>query len=190
MPIAITPTPLEGVVIIDPKVVEDERGFFMESWNARDFKEAGIADPFVQDSHSRSTRAVLRGLHYQDMTAPLSKLVRCTVGRVFDVAVDLRLGSPTFGKWFSVELSADNRRQLYVPVGYAHGFQTLSEVAEVQYKQTGFYAPSASRVLAWNDPDVGIAWPLADHLLSDRDMNGMTLRDYAAQPAFPYRQAG
>jgi dTDP-4-dehydrorhamnose 3,5-epimerase len=190
MPIAITSTPLEGVVIIDPKVMEDERGFFMESWNARDFREAGIADQFVQDSHSRSTRGVVRGLHYQDITAPLSKLVRCTVGRVFDVVVDLRLGSPTFGKWFSVELSADDRRQLYIPVGFAHGFQTLSEVAEVQYKQTGFYAPGASRVLAWDDPDVGIAWPLADHLLSDRDMNGMTLRDYAAQPAFTYRQAG
>src|SRR5262245_32392002 len=176
MPLAVTTTPLEGVKIIDPVVIRDERGFFMESWNARDYAAAGIADQFVQDSHSLSSRSVVRGLHYQDMTAPLTKLVRCTVGSVFDVVVDLRMGSPTFGRWFSVELSAGNARQIYVPVGYAHGFQTLSDVAEMQYKQSGFYAPNASRVLAWDDPDVGIAWPLGDHLLSDRDLNGMTLR--------------
>jgi dTDP-4-dehydrorhamnose 3,5-epimerase len=189
MALVVSSATLEGVLVIEPKVIEDARGFFMESWNQRDFAAAGIADEFVQDSHSRSGRSVLRGMHYQDMTAPMAKLVRCTAGSVFDVAVDLRLGSATFGKWFGVELSAANHRQLYVPVGFAHGFQVLSDVADVQYKQTGFYVPSASQVLAWNDPDVGVRWPVAECLLSGRDQHGMTLQDYLRMPAFTYAHA-
>ena len=134
--------------------------------------------------HSRSSYGVPRGMHYQDMTAPMGKLLRCTVGRIFDVAVDLLVSSPTFGKWFSVELSADNKKQIYVPVGFAHGFATLSDVAEVQYKQTSFYTPSSEGTLAWNDPDVGIQWPLTSPTLSKRDQNGMSLKEYLKKPAF------
>ncbi len=186
MPIAVTKTPLEGVVLIDPKCVQDDRGFFMESWHARDFAAAGLAMAFVQDNHSRSGRGVLRGLHYQDMSAPIGKLVRCTVGRVFDVAVDLRFGSPTFGRWVGVELSADNKREIYVPVGFGHGFQALSDVAEIQYKQTNFYNPSAEGTVAWNDPDIGIEWPLPDPILSPKDRLGKSLKDFARAPAFRY----
>jgi dTDP-4-dehydrorhamnose 3,5-epimerase len=189
MAIVVTPAPLEGVLVIDSTVIEDERGFFMESWNQRDFAGAGMTDAFVQDSHSRSARSVLRGMHYQDMTAPMAKLVRCTAGRVFDVVVDLRVGSATFGNWFGTELSGANHRQVYVPVGFAHGFQVLSDVADVQYKQTGFYVPSASQVLAWNDSDVDIRWPLAECVLSGRDRHGMTLKDYLRTPAFSYAHA-
>jgi dTDP-4-dehydrorhamnose 3,5-epimerase len=189
MAIVVTPAPLEGVLVIEPRVIEDERGFFMESWNQRDFAGAGIIDAFVQDSHSRSARSVLRGMHYQDMTAPMSKLVRCTAGRVFDVVVDLRVGSATLGKWFGIELSAEKHHQLYVPIGFAHGFQALSDVADVQYKQSGFYVPAASQVLAWNDPDVGVRWPLAECLLSGRDQQGITLKDYLRTPAFSYAHA-
>jgi dTDP-4-dehydrorhamnose 3,5-epimerase len=188
MPIAVTETPLEGVVLIDPKCIQDGRGFFMVSWHARDFADVGLPMPFVQDSHSRSTRGVLRGLHYQDMTAPIGKLVRCTAGRVFDVAVDLRLGSPTFGRWVGLELSADNKRQIYVPVGFGHGFQALSDVAEVQYKQTNFYTPASEGTVAWNDPDIGIEWPIADPILSSRDQRGASLKDFAKAPAFRYEQ--
>src|SRR6478672_9402038 len=135
----ITETPLAGLLLVDIEYFQDERGFFVESWNKRDFSAAGIHSDFVQDSHSASRYGVLRGLHYQDMRAPLGKLVRCTVGRVLDVAVDLRVSSKTFGQWFSIELSSENQTQLYVPVGFAHGFATLADVCEVQYKQTDFY---------------------------------------------------
>jgi dTDP-4-dehydrorhamnose 3,5-epimerase len=186
MAITLTATPLEGVVFIQPKCSQDDRGFFMESWHARDFAEAGLTMPFVQDSHSRSGRGVLRGLHYQDMTAPMGKLVRCTVGRVFDVAVDLRFGSPTFGRWVGIELTADNKRQIYVPVGFGHGFQALSDVAEIQYKQTNFYNPTSEGTVAWNDPEIGIEWPLADPILSPRDERGKSLKAFAQAPAFTY----
>ena len=189
MPIAVTKTPLEGVVLIDPKVVQDGRGFFMESWHAREFADAGLSMSFVQDSHSRSGRGVLRGLHYQDMTAPMGKLVRCTAGRVFDVAVDLRLGSPTFGRWVGVELTADNKRQIYVPVGFGHGFQALSDVAEIQYKQTNFYNPVSEGTVAWNDRDIGIEWPIAEPILSPRDQRGVSLKDFALAPAFRYGES-
>jgi len=129
---------------------------------------------------------VLRGLHFQDMTAPLGKLVRCTAGRIFDVAVDLRAGSPAFGRWTSVELTEENARQLWVPVGFAHGFQALTDHVEVQYRQTGYYAPQAETCIAWDDPDIGVAWPLPDTLLSDRDRGGRSLQDYVAAPAFVY----
>ena len=150
------------------------------------FQGAGMR--FVQDSHSRSRRAVLRGLHYQDMTAPLGKLVRCTVGEIFDVAVDLRVGSPTFGHFVSVNLSAENKRQMYVPVGFAHGFQALTDAVEVQYRQTGYYVPAAEGSVAWNDPDIGIRWPIDTPVLSARDQNATTLKEYAKKPAFRYGQ--
>ncbi len=180
----LTKTPLADLVVIDIDYFEDERGFFIESWNQRDFASAGLDLQFVQDSHSRSKKGVLRGLHYQDMTVPMGKLVRCTLGTVFDVAVDLRLASPTFGKWFGVELGEENKRLMYVPVGFAHGFATLSEVAEIQYKQTGFYAPLAEGSLRWDDPDIGIDWPISDPVLSARDQSGMTLAEYRQNPAF------
>jgi dTDP-4-dehydrorhamnose 3,5-epimerase len=186
MKITVTKTPLEGVVLIDTRYFQDERGFFIESWNQRDYAEAGLTMTFVQDGHSRSPRGVLRGLHYQDMTAPMGKLVRCTVGQIFDVAVDLRVGSPTFAKWFPVELSAESKRQIYIPEGFAHGFQAVSEVAEVQYRQTGFYTPASEGTLAWNDPDVAIEWPIPSPVLSARDQKGMSLEQYLKNPAFTY----
>jgi len=190
MQITVTATPLDGVVLIDTPFKYDERGFFLEAWHARDYERAGLPARFVQDNHSRSQRGVLRGLHYQDMRAPLDKMVRCTAGRIFDVAVDLRAGSPTFGKWFGVELSADTARQLFVPVGFAHGFQALTEIVEVQYKQTGYYAPETETSIAWNDPDIGVEWPLPDPLLSVRDKErAISLRQYRASPAFSYQAA-
>jgi dTDP-4-dehydrorhamnose 3,5-epimerase len=131
-------------------------------------------------------RGVLRGLHYQDMRAPVAKLVRCTAGRIFDVVVDLRLGSPTFGRWVGVELSAEDKRQIFAPVGFAHGFQALADGTEVQYKQTGFYTPQAEGTVAWNDPELAIAWPLGDPVLSARDARAMSLREYRERPAFVY----
>lgn len=186
MKITVTNTPLAGVVLIDTKFFQDERGFFIESWHQRDYADAGLALTFVQEGHSRSARGVLRGLHYQDSTAPMGKLVRCTVGKILDVAVDLRVGSPTFGKWVGVELTADNKRQIYVPEGFAHGFQALSDVVEVQYKQTGFYTPASEGTVSWNDPDIGVEWPIADPVLSDRDKRAMSLKAYQEKPAFKY----
>lgn len=186
MHLSVMPTPLEGVVLIQPRVFPDARGFFLETWNSRDFAAAGLPETFVQDSHSRSTRGVLRGLHYQDSSAPLGKLVRCTLGSIFDVAIDLRAGSATFGRWTAAELSADNKLQIYIPPGFAHGFQALSEIVEVQYKQTGYYTPSAEGTIAWNDPDVGVSWPVADPILSGRDQHGTSFKDYAQRPIFRY----
>jgi dTDP-4-dehydrorhamnose 3,5-epimerase len=180
-------TPLAGLYVIDIDFFRDERGFFIENYHQRDFAAAGITADFVQDNHSRSAARVLRGLHYQDMTAPMGKLVRCTFGAIFDVAVDLRVGSPTFGRWFGLELTGDNMKQLYVPPGFAHAFVTLSEAAEVQYKCTGFYTPASEGTLTWNDPDVGIAWPVAEPILSRRDQNGQSLRQYLEKPAFHYQ---
>ena len=188
MDLTLTPTPLDGVVLIQPHVYADARGFFLETWNARDFAAAGLPEDFVQDSHSRSTRGVLRGLHYQDATAPLAKLVRCTVGSIFDVAVDLRSGSPTFGQWAGAELSADNKLQIFIPAGFAHGFQATSEVVEVQYKQTGYYTPSAEGTIAWNDPHVDVAWPIDEPILSGHDQQGTRFEDYAQRPVFHYRR--
>ena len=184
--LVVTRTPLQGVLLIDPPVFPDERGFFLVTWNQQDYVEAGIQQMFVQDAHSGSHRGVLRGLHYQDMTAPLCKLVRCTVGSIFDVAVDLRSGSPTFGQWAGAELSADNKLQIFIPAGFAHGFQATSEVVEVQYKQTGYYTPSAEGTIAWNDPHVGVAWPIDEPILSGRDQQGTRFEDYAQRPVFHY----
>lgn len=175
-----TPTAIEGVFILEPKVFGDARGFFMESYNRRAFVEATGADvDFVQDNHSRSRKGVLRGLHYQ-MQQPQGKLVRVTSGAVFDVAVDLRQSSPTYGSWVGVELSADNQRQLWVPAGMAHGFVVLSDSADFLYKTTDYYAPQHERCIAWNDPAIGIEWPLHEHgieapLLSEKDQAGRPL---------------
>lgn len=143
-------------------------------------------DEFVQDNHSRSARGVLRGIHYQDMSAPMAKLVRCSLGEILDVAVDLRAGSPSFGRWFGVRLSADNMRQLFVPVGFGHAFLSLSEVAEVQYKCSGYYNAAAENGVAWNDADIGIDWPVAQPLVSARDAAAQSFRTYAERPAFRY----
>ena len=180
----ITQTPLSDLLVVDIDFFKDERGFFIESWHKRDFAGAGIPDDFVQDSHSASTYGVLRGLHYQDMRAPMGKLVRCTVGRILDAAVDLRVNSPTFGKAFTIELTADNKTQVYVPVGFAHGFATLSDYCEVQYKQTEYYRPETEGGIAWNDPDVGIQWPYKNPRLSRRDERQKTLVEYLKEPAF------
>jgi dTDP-4-dehydrorhamnose 3,5-epimerase len=179
-------TPLDGVLVVEIKYARDERGFFIENYHKQRFAEIGITAEFVQDNHSRSVARVLRGMHYQDTTAPMAKLVRCTQGAIFDVVVDLRVGAPTFGRWFGIELTAENMQQVFVPVGFAHGFVTLSASADVQYKCTGFYAPLTEGVLAWNDPDVGIEWPLKNPILSRRDGDGMSLRQYLANPAFRY----
>ena len=157
MDIRISETKLEGVVLIDTDFFRDERGFFIENYHRQRFAEHGIDDEFVQDNHSGSSADVLRGLHYQDATAPMGKLVRCTEGAIFDVAVDIRAGSPTFGQWVGVELSAENMRQIMVPgQGFAHGFVTLSERAQVQYKCSGYYTPPAEGTIAWDDPELAI----------------------------------
>ena len=164
MPYQVTTTPIEGVLILEPKVFGDARGFFFESFNARDFAQAtGLVRNFVQDNHSKSSQGVLRGLHFQ-VQHPQGKLVRVTQGSVFDVAVDIRRDSKTFGQWFGLELSADNKRQVWVPEGLAHGFLVTSESAEFLYKTTDYYHPEHERSLLWNDPAIGIDWPL--HLLS------------------------
>ena len=180
----ITNTPLEGLVVVNVDFFQDERGFFIESWHKKDFEAAGLPLDFVQDSHSRSSARVLRGLHYQDMRAPMGKLVRCTAGRILDVAVDLRVSSHTFGKWFSIELTAENKTLIYVPAGFAHGFATLADVSEMQYKQTEYYRPETEGGIAWNDPDVGVDWPFNDPILSKRDQNQMSLKEYRRNPAF------
>jgi dTDP-4-dehydrorhamnose 3,5-epimerase len=172
----VIPTALPGVLILEPQVFGDERGFFFESFNAQDFAKAtGWDVTFVQDNHSRSAHGVLRGLHYQIQQSQ-GKLVRVTQGEVFDVAVDIRRSSPHFGQWEGVHLSADNKRQLWVPPGFAHGFVVLSESAEFLYKTTDYYAPEHERCIVWNDPDLAIAWPLqTPPLLAVKDAQAPTL---------------
>ncbi|MES2076307.1 MAG: dTDP-4-dehydrorhamnose 3,5-epimerase [Pseudomonadota bacterium] len=172
----IIPTPLAGLVLLEPRVFGDERGFFYESFNARGFAElTGVQAAFVQDNHSRSARNVLRGLHYQIQQSQ-GKLVRVSSGAVFDVAVDLRKSSATFGQWYGVELSADNKRQLWIPPGFAHGFMVTSEHAEFLYKTTDYWAPEHERAVLWNDPAIGIEWPLdGAPLLSGKDQAAVPL---------------
>ena len=178
----VTPTRLPEVLLIEPKVFGDARGFFMESWNARQFAQAGVSATFVQDNHSRSAAGVLRGLHYQ-IRQPQGKLVRVIAGEIFDVVVDIRRRSPNFGKWESVRLSAQSKSMLWVPVGFAHGFCVLSDCAEVLYKTTDFYAPEHERCIMWNDPDLGINWPLSSApSLSAKDAAGVRLRDAEVFP--------
>ena len=172
----VTPTAIADVLIIEPRVFGDERGFFYESFNQQAFDQAtGLALNFVQDNHSRSAKGVLRGLHYQ-VQQPQGKLVRVARGAVFDVAVDIRKSSPSFGKWVGVELSEDNHRQLWVPPGLAHGFLVLSKTADFLYKTTDYYAPEYERCIAWNDPAIGIDWPIEmQPSLSAKDQEGLTL---------------
>ena len=174
----VTQTSIPGLLILEPKVFGDSRGFFMESFNARTFRElTGLEVDFVQDNHSRSGKGVLRGLHYQIQQAQ-GKLVRVVRGSVFDVAVDLRRGSPTFGQWEGVELSEENQRQLWIPPGFAHGFLVTSDTADFLYKTTDYYAPEHERSLLWNDPAVGVAWPLEGApLLSAKDVAGKVLAE-------------
>ena len=176
MPITVTPTAIPEVLVLEPKVFSDARGFFLESFNARDFREAtGLDVTFVQDNHSGSSRGVLRGLHYQ-IQQPQGKLVRAVQGEVFDVAVDLRRSSPTFGRWVGEVLSAENRKQLWIPPGFAHGFLVLSEWAECLYKSTDFYAPEHERALRWDDPAVGVEWPIDRvPILAAKDATAPTL---------------
>lgn len=173
------PTDIPDVIIIKPRVFGDERGFFIETWEERKFAEAGLPWQFVQDNHSRSAKHTLRGLHYQIMQ-PQGKLVRVVAGEVFDVVVDLRRSSRTFGKWIGTTLSAENKQQLWVPPGLAHGFLALSETADFVYKCTDYYAPQHERTLMWNDPRLGIEWPLPPGqapVLSDKDKAGKRLHE-------------
>ncbi|MGC8780156.1 MAG: dTDP-4-dehydrorhamnose 3,5-epimerase [Anaerolineae bacterium] len=179
-------TALPGVLIITPRVFVDPRGFFYESYNQETFRRHGIETVFVQDNHSKSVRGTLRGLHFQLPPAAQVKLVRVVRGAIWDVAVDIRRGSPTFGRWVGVELSASNYRQLYVPIGFAHGFCVLSDEAEVLYKTSHVYDPDRERGIAWNDPALGIAWPIGEPLLSARDRAAGTLADYLAETPFEY----
>ena len=181
----IEPTPLTGVVVIRPKVFGDDRGFFFESWNRQQFQNAGIPTDFVQDNHSRSRQGILRGLHYQT-EQPQGKLVRVATGEVFDVAVDLRSDSPTCGQWFGCVLSAENKAQLWVPPGFAHGFYVLSPYADFLYKCSDYYHPESEVSLAWNDSTVAIDWPLVDDQppeLSAKDSTGL---DWAQAPKFRF----
>lgn len=168
---------LPGVVLIEPKIFEDERGFFFESYHKRLFAEQAISLEFVQDNHSRSRQGALRGLHYQ-IRQPQGKLVRVILGEIYDVAVDLRKSSPTFGQWMGIYLSAENKKQLYIPPGFAHGFYVISEWAEMLYKATDYYAPQWERTLLWNDAQINISWPLLEDkqpLLSSKDAVGTLL---------------
>jgi len=175
----VTRTSLTDVLLIEPRVFGDARGYFLESYNARDFRAAsGLDVSFVQDNHSRSSRGTLRGLHYQLPPAAQGKLVRCVSGEVFDVAVDLRRTSPTFGHWVGEFLSAENHRQLWIPEGFAHGFLVVSEAADFLYKTTGYYAPESEQAIRWDDPELAIDWPLqgAQPLISEKDARASSFR--------------
>ncbi|SDB61244.1 dTDP-4-dehydrorhamnose 3,5-epimerase [Desulfonatronum thiosulfatophilum] len=176
-------TPLKGLLLITPRAFGDARGFFLETYQAERYAEAGIEVAFVQDNHSRSSRGVLRGLHYQ-VAKPQGKLVMVTRGAVFDVAVDIRKDSQTFGRWHGVELSDANHMQLFVPPGFAHGFCVLSETADFHYKCTEYYAPETERTIIWNDPDIGINWPIATPSLSTKDSTAPRLRDVPPEDLF------
>ena len=176
-PITITKTVLPGVLVLEPRVFGDPRGFFLESYNERVFADVGIRERFVQDNHSYSKRNVLRGLHYQ-IQHPQGKLVRVGDGEILDVAVDLRRSSPTFGKWEAVRLSGTNKKMMWIPPGFAHGFRVVSEAAHVLYKTTDYYTPEFERTLAWNDPDLNIDWEVdGDPVVSVKDQHGASLRD-------------
>lgn len=172
----VTPTAIPDVLVVEPRVFGDDRGFFYESFNARQFEDlTGFEPNFVQDNHSRSAKNVLRGLHYQ-IRQPQGKLIRVVAGEVFDVAVDIRKGSPTFGRWVGQTLSAENKQQLWIPVGFAHGFLVLTDYAEFLYKATDYWAPEHERCIAWNDPDLAIRWPIrGGAILSPKDVNGALL---------------
>jgi dTDP-4-dehydrorhamnose 3,5-epimerase len=174
--IEITKTPLAGVMIVKNRVFEDSRGFFMETYNKNRFESVGLPGDFVQDNHSRSTKGVIRGLHYQ-YPQWQGKLVRALRGSIYDVAVDVRPDSATRGQWFGIELNDENRLQLYVPPGFAHGFATLSDVAEISYKCTAAYKPEDDFGIVWNDPDIGVEWPVDNPIVSDKDAAAPYFRD-------------
>ena len=181
--ITVTKCPIEGLFVIEPKVFGDSRGYFMETYNQKDFEAAGLTMQFVQDNQSSSAKGVLRGLHFQK-NHPQGKLVRVVSGCVFDVAVDIRPGSKTYGKWYGVELSAENKKQFYIPPGFAHGFLVLSESAEFCYKCTDFYHPEDEGGLMWNDPDIGIDWPIRDDMklnISEKDRKWGSFTEYTEQ---------
>ncbi len=180
--------PLPGVLLLEGRCFADGRGFFMETFHRGEFDALGISGEFVQDNHSRSAGRVIRGLHFQGPPAPMGKLVRTTVGRILDVVLDIRAGSPTFGRWASVELSAENRRQLWIPPGFAHGVANLGEACEIQYRCTAYWVPSAEGCIAWNDPAIAIRWPFADAVVSARDAKGIPFADYARSPAFRFEE--
>ena len=183
--ITVTPCDIEGLYVIEPTVFKDERGYFVETYNQNDMKEAGLDMVFVQDNQSSSRKGVLRGLHFQ-INYPQDKLVRVVSGEVFDVAVDLREGSPTYGQWYGVLLSAENKKQFFIPKGFAHGFIVLSDYAEFCYKVTDFYHPNDEGGLLWKDPEIGVEWPMpegmtaADLILSDKDKVQKSFAEYKA----------
>ncbi|CAM3812246.1 dTDP-4-dehydrorhamnose 3,5-epimerase [Corallococcus sp. ZKHCc1 1396] len=179
----VTPLELPEVLLLEPKVFGDDRGFFLESYNAKRYADAGIPGPFVQDNLSRSVKGTLRGLHFQEPNAQ-GKLVQCLAGAVWDVAVDVRRGSPTFGRWVAAELSFENKRQLWVPPGFAHGFCVLSDSADFFYKCTALYSPETERSVHWNDPDLAIPWPVSAPLLSGKDQQAPRLKDAPVLPIF------
>lgn len=179
----VTPLELPGLLLLEPKVFGDDRGFFMELYHAKRYADAGIPGPFVQDNYSRSARGTLRGLHFQEPQGQ-GKLVQVLVGTVYDVAVDVRKGSPTFGRWAAAELSAENRRQLWIPPGFAHGFCVVSEFADFHYKCTTLYAPETERAIAWNDPDLAIPWPVREPVLSAKDARAPRLKDAPVLPEY------
>lgn len=185
----VIPTKIPDAMIIDPKVFGDARGFFVETWNHKRYVEAGLGDNFVQDNLSKSRRGVLRGLHFQSPSFQ-GKLVSVIEGEVFDVAVDIRIGSPTFGAWVGVMLSGENKRQFYVPPGLAHGFVVTSEEALFAYKCTHLYAPSEELTLMWNDPAIGIDWPIDEPALSDKDKKGLRLADLPKDRLLRYNAKG
>ena len=176
----VAPTAVPGVLIVEPDIHRDGRGFFLETYHADRYREHGIAGPFVQDNHSRSVVGTLRGLHLQ-LRRPQGKLIRVIEGEIFDVAVDVRRGSPTFGRWVGVTLTAENLKQIYVPPGFAHGFAVVSPIAQVEYKCTDLYDPASEIGIAWNDPALAIAWPMADPILSARDRSHPRLAEVTDQ---------
>jgi len=177
MPFTFKKLSVPGIILVEPKLFGDARGFFMETYKYSDFAEAGIKENFVQDNYSRSGRGVLRGLHYQKNPHAQGKLVQCLRGRIFDVAVDIRKDSPTFGRWVHAELSEENNLMLYVPPAFAHGFAVLSESADVTYKCTKEYSPESDRGIIWNDPDIRIAWPVGDPVISEKDRRHPLLKE-------------
>jgi dTDP-4-dehydrorhamnose 3,5-epimerase len=181
--VKVETTPIPGVLVIEPKRFGDARGFFVEQFHSKRYAEHGISGPFVQDNYSRSAKGTLRGLHYQ-LPHAQGKLVQVVAGAVWDVAVDIRRGSPAFGKWFGLELSAENGRQLWVPPGLAHGFCVTSDSADFVYKCTDFYSPESERGVAWNDPELGITWPVEHPILSKKDEAAARLKDAAPLPVF------
>ena len=182
MPFIFTKTKIKDVILVEPKVFGDSRGFFMESYKKSDFKNAGILEDFNQDNHSKSTKGVLRGLHYQLPPKPQAKLVRCTKGKIFDVAIDIRSDSKTFGQWVGYELSEENKRILYIPRGFAHGFAVLSDEAELLYKTSEEFCPELDRGIKWNDPDINIDWNIDfEPLVSEKDSIQPFLKDLKSE---------